>query len=47
MNNFTKEELETLRESNNIASQYHGWKPQRESLLKKLNSMIENYCEHE
>lgn len=46
MNDFTKDELETLRESNNIAAQYHGWKPQREALLMKLNAMIDDYCEH-
>ncbi len=47
MNDFTKEELEELRVSNNIAGSYSGWKPERINLLNKLNAMIDNYCEHE
>lgn len=46
MTDFTKKELKELRNSNNLASQYHGMSPEREALHHKLNSMIKNYCEH-
>lgn len=48
MNDFTKEELENLREACNFFprdSFYHG--EHVTDLRDKLRSMIDNYCEHE
>ena len=37
MNDFTKEELEELRQHDNMSDELH----------KKIQSMIDNYCDHE
>ncbi|HCX7830844.1 TPA: hypothetical protein O0C67_003240 [Legionella pneumophila] len=46
MNDFTKEELESLRSSNNLSIGFYELSPIRESIHNKLESMIKNYCEH-
>ncbi len=47
MNDFTKEELETIYASVDIISveldEFH----ENERLLNKIQSMIDNYCEHD
>ncbi len=47
MNDFTKEELETLISTINSVRIYTGIDNWDEELFNKLQSMIENYCEHE
>lgn len=46
MNDFTKEELETLNDCV-WAKDYNGIPCKYEVLLNKIASMIDNYCEHE
>ena len=45
MNNFTKEELDELRSSRcyHLDNNF----PYEDSLFMKIQSMIDNYCEHE
>lgn len=45
MNDFTKEELEGM-----LNCIYHGswiYKADKKTVINKLQSMIDNYCEHE
>lgn len=44
MNDFTKEELKNLRACLDVCISDDG---SDEELMKKLESMIDNYCEHE
>jgi len=41
MNDFTKEDLE------DIANALENWVPDHIGLREKIQSMIENYCDHE
>lgn len=50
MNDFTKEELEGILEGLQIIDSDPGIRPKiywKDSLKEKLQSMIDNYCEHE
>lgn len=48
MSDFTKEELQLLaNELGPWGNDYEGMQEEREDLLNKIQSMIENYCEHE
>lgn len=50
MNNFTKEELEDICGSmdlRNIDRILDGKAPLNMQLIKKIQSMIDNYCDHE
>lgn len=50
MNDFTKEELEGILEGLQIIDADPGIRPQiywEDSLKEKLQSMIDNYCDHE
>lgn len=51
MNDFTKEELEDIRESlRSYLQQDHcdnGWANGIRTLEDKIQSMIDNYCEHD
>lgn len=48
MNEFTKEELEIIAECVDADFYHTNWsKSMYEPLITKIQSMIDNYCEHE
>jgi len=46
MNDFTKEELLHIFDSVNTDAKYYGDEHIAHPILKKIQSMIDNYCEH-
>ncbi len=51
MNDFTKEELEDLFDNTTVAINSYtgcdsGWKKENRALILKIQSLIDNYCEH-
>ena len=46
MNDFTKDELEQLYHCAKFVTEYNWLHDRYEGLMKKIQSMIDNYCEH-
>lgn len=46
MNEFTKEELEQLYNCAKFVTEYNWLHDRYDGLMKKLQCMIDNYCEH-
>ena len=47
MNDFTKEEWEEILNGVGWLEEVGGWSEELDALMKKIRSMIDNYCEHE
>lgn len=46
MNDFTKEELEQLYHCAKFVTEYNWLHDRYDGLMKKIQSLMENYCDH-